>query len=175
MRRAFTLILAVGMIGAWAVSLASAQKKGYFVPAKRHLLPNLEMEIGWDPSRQYPFIIAVEKGSDAKIYGIKPGDEILRFQGREVRNQKRFVKDVERLRPRSKVDLWLRRGARTYNVKFRTPASPGQAKRRRERAEKKAERKRQAQARGGKDKKAASRKKRSAIVIKPIPRNDDSF
>jgi predicted metalloprotease with PDZ domain len=127
----------------------------------------LGMYIGEEKAQPNPFVVEVDPKSDAKIKGIRPGDELIRFDGMEADPLWRVFDRANELRPGKEIQVWLRRGVQVIRVSLIVPKSPGAAPA--EKGEEKAEKKTDP----GTDDQAADdkkkKKKKSPVVIKPIP------
>jgi len=177
MQRRWILAL-VGALAVGLATVASAQKKGYFAPVKTVEIAEFQITLGIDPYKPYPFISSVAKGSAARAFGIKKGDELVQVQGEHVRSAVKVQKRIARMRPFTRVEFWLRRGARDFKVTLRKPRSlealkKAQAKRAAKKAGRKKHRSRRSSLDPKTGKKKARKKRQPAIVIKPLPRDDD--
>jgi S1-C subfamily serine protease len=156
--------LAIGVTALCASAAASAEdapkKKGYFQAQRAGWM--LGMYVGEGTGGPYPFILDVAPNTEAKLKGIRKGDELIRFQDKETQHLERLFEQVNKLRPGKEVTLWVRRGVQTIQFKIRAPKHPGAAPEE-EKAAKDGE--------GADGEKKAEKKKRKKgpIVIKPIP------
>jgi hypothetical protein len=83
------------------------------------------MYVGEKKESPYPFIIQVDKDSDAYRKGLREGDELIRFNTFETNPLWRIFDEVNRIRPDREVIIWVRRGAETQRFFVRMPKDPG--------------------------------------------------
>lgn len=121
------------------------------------------MYVGEEAAKPYPFVTEVDPKSEARRKGIRPGDELIRFEDQETRPLARLFDEVQRLRPGKRVTLWVRRGGQTLRFELSVPRPESQAARADD--EKSAEKDEDAK----KSEKEQKKKKDRPIVIKPIP------
>jgi predicted metalloprotease with PDZ domain len=131
----------------------------------------LGMYVGEKKDHPYPFVIQVDKDSDAALKGIQPGDDIIRFEGQQPYSLRWLVDRVKDTAPGRQVTVWVRRGAETrrfFVIVPRNPAGPPAAK-----AEKPAKKPKPDETADPGEDKEKKRKKRPPIVVKPIPPDGD--
>ena len=128
------------------------------------------MYVGEKKQAPYPFVLQVDKGSDAYIKGLREGDEIIRFNGNETTPLWRLFDDVNRSRPGREMTIWVRRGAETHRFFVRVPKDPGAPPVEKVTKKKPAEGEESAENADGKEKK---KKKKPPVVVKPIPAEGD--
>jgi predicted metalloprotease with PDZ domain len=125
------------------------------------------MYIGQEDSHPFPFVLKVDPEGDAKKRGVRPGDELIRFDGLEADPLWRVFERAQELRPGKEVQLWFRRGVQTIRVSLRVPKEAGPATEE-ESAEKRKEK--PAEDEKSADGKKKKKKKEPPVVIKPIPK-----
>lgn len=126
----------------------------------------LGMFVGEEPGHPYPFVLEVDPKSEAKLKGVRSGDELIRFEDEEVRQLAPLYERVMKLPAGREVTLWMRRGSHTIQFRLRVPKNHGPAPQEAA-AEKQPEKAADAGESGSKEKK--KKKKRPPVVIKPIP------
>jgi C-terminal processing protease CtpA/Prc len=124
------------------------------------------MYVGEKRSSLYPFVIQVDRDSDAFAKGIREGDELVKFNGIESNPLWRIFDEVNRQRAGREVALWVRRGAETLRFFVRVPQDPGAPPSDKVEKAKKPE---EPEGEAGKKKP----KKKPPIVVKPIPPDGD--
>ncbi len=125
----------------------------------------LGMYVGEERGQPYPFVLEVAPNSEAKIKGIRAGDELIRLNDQETSPLKEAFERANKLRPGRYVDVWVRRGVQTIKVELRVPKTANAAEdsaNAKEKDEKDGED-------AGDEKKKKKKKKRGPVVIKPIP------
>lgn len=128
----------------------------------------LGMYVGEQKSQPHPFVVKVDPEGDAAKKGIRPGDELIRFDGLETDPLWRIFERANGLRPGKEVAVWLRRGVQTIRVNVRAPKEPGLEPS--ENSEDSAKNKeKQADSEGSGEDKKKKKKKKPPVVIKPIP------
>ena len=135
---------------------------------------------GEEKTKPYPFVIQVDADSDAKSKGIRQGDELIRFDNEETTNGLTHIFDrVNKMRPGSDVGLWIRRGSQTLQFQVRVPKDPGAAgsdkpsdKSTKETKSKDKDKDKNSDDQASTDDKKNSKKKKSPVIIKPIPSGD---
>lgn len=127
----------------------------------------LGMYVGEERGQPYPFVLEVAPKSEAKIKGIRAGDELIRLNDQETSPLKEAFERANRLRPGRYVDVWVRRGVQTIKVELRVPKTANAAEANAKDKDGDEEEKNGKEAGEGKKKK--KKKKRGPVVIKPIP------
>jgi S1-C subfamily serine protease len=128
MRRWTGLLLlsaAVAVSGIARADDAPAHKKGLLVPQRAGWM--MGMYVGEEKGQPYPFITNVDPQSDAKKRGIRPGDELIRFDGQEVNSLPRMFEHAMGMHSGKQVEVWVRRGAQTLQFQVRVPKDVGAA------------------------------------------------
>jgi hypothetical protein len=125
--------------------------------------------VGEEKQKPYPFVIQVDRASDAYLKGIREGDELIKFDGLETQPLWRVFDQVNRTRPGREITLWVRRGAETLRYFVRVPKDPGAPPG--ERVEKPKKTDEPATGEDGMEKK--KKKKKPPVVVKPIPPDED--
>lgn len=88
----------------------------------------LGMFVGEGAGHPYPFVVRLQDKSDAKIRGVRPGDEIMRIDGDDSRPFKRHFERLSRFKPGRMVEIWVRRGSQTMKFDLRIPkGKPGES------------------------------------------------
>ena len=124
----------------------------------------LGMYVGEEKGQPFPFILQVDEKSDAKLKGIRAGDELIKFDNLDTNLSLQRVFDrANELRPGKMITVWVRRGSQTLRMELRVPRDPGASAE----ASAKKEGDKDAEATDEKDKK--KKKKDRPVVIKPIP------
>lgn len=129
------------------------------------------MYVGEKQQSPYPFVLQVDKASDAYIKGIREGDELIRFNGMETMPLWRVFDEVNRARSGREMTIWVRRGAETRRFFVRVPKDPGAPPGEKVQAKKKSDGEESAAEGDEKDKK--KKKKKPPVVVKPIPAEGD--
>lgn len=127
----------------------------------------LGMYIGEQSSQPHPFVLKVDPDGDAAKKGIRPGDELIRFDGLETDPLWRVFERANALRPGKEISVWLRRGVQTIRVNVLAPKTPGLEPTENSAEAGKDKGKRADSENSGEDKK--KKKKKPPVVIKPIP------
>lgn len=125
----------------------------------------LGMYIGEQNSQPHPFVLKVDPDGDAAKKGIRPGDELIRFDGLETDPLWRVFERANALRPGKEVAAWFRRGVQTIRVNVLAPKAPGLEPT--EKSDEAGKEKRADSENSGEGKK--KKKKKPPVVIKPIP------
>jgi C-terminal processing protease CtpA/Prc len=125
------------------------------------------MYVGEDKLHPYPFVIQVDPNSDAKLKGVRSGDEIIRFDNDEVISVRRLFERIGGLRAGREVSLWVRRSGQTIQFRLNVPKNPTAAPDAEQASDKKPDEK--ASAEGAEGEKKARKKKKPPVVFKPIP------
>lgn len=167
--------LALGALAAPSAGEAKEKKDRLTLRAQRAGWI-LGMYVGEERAQPHPFVLQVDPASDAKAKGVRPGDELIRFDDLETDPLWRVFERANELRPGKEVHAWFRRGVQTIRVTLRVPKDPGAAA-----SEKSDEKAKEAKEKGEKgaesgeqtaeDKK--KKKKKPPVVIKPIPAPDN--
>lgn len=84
----------------WGKPLSS---KG--IPVRRMLIKELAMEVDASEGKESVIIQSVYGGGNAEKGGLRAGDRIVRFNGRNVKNVKQFKSTVTRARPETTVKI----------------------------------------------------------------------
>jgi S1-C subfamily serine protease len=140
----------------------SERKKGVYQADRAGWL--MGMFIGEEKGQQYPIIFQVAPKSEAKDQGIRPGDEIMRFQDEPAAPLKKLFERVNETKPGRLVKLWIRRGSQTLQFEISMPENPGATPE----EEAAATKPKKSDDDKSKDDKKKSKKK-APVVIKPIP------
>ncbi len=75
------------------------------IPVKRVLIKELALEVGASQGKGSVVIQAVYGGGNAKKAGLRTGDRIVRFNGRNIKNVKQFKSIVTRAKPEANVKI----------------------------------------------------------------------
>lgn len=75
------------------------------IPIKRVLIKELALEVGASQGKGSVVIQAVYTGGNAEKAGLKVGDRIVRFNGRNIKNVKQFKSTVTRAKPEANVKI----------------------------------------------------------------------
>ena len=75
------------------------------IPVKRVLIKELALEVGASQGKASAVIQAVYAGGNAEKAGLKVGDRIVRFNGRNIKNVKQFKSTVTRAKPEANVKI----------------------------------------------------------------------
>ena len=132
----------------------------------------LGMFLGEQNAQPNPFVLKVDPDSDAQIKGVRPGDELIRFDGFEASPLSRVFDRGNELRPGKEVQVWFRRGVQTIRVNLAVPKEPGATPSEKPEKEDKAEKSDKKDKEAGNEEQPAEgkkKKKKSPVVIKPIP------
>jgi S1-C subfamily serine protease len=116
------------LLGGLALTLATgaaAQKKERGVMRADRAGWMLGMFVGDSKRHAYPFVTEVDPKSDAYRKGVRPGDELIRFEGKEVADVTRVFDRVNELREGSEVEAWFRRGSQNLQIMLRVPKYVG--------------------------------------------------
>ncbi len=140
------------------------------------------MYIGEEKNNFYPFVIQVDKKSEAYDKGVREGDEIIRFDGEETSPASRLFNRANNIYPGHLVVMWVRRGVDTYHFELAVPKdlrlSPEERAAKEEAKAKKSKKadKKEAGADDSADGKQGKKKDKNKgpIVIKPIPAPDSN-
>lgn len=176
MRRFAVVALAATLAASFAPAVLAKSKK-IKSPIKRGTLKAekagwlLGMYVGIEEGKPYPFVIQVDRASDAKMLGIKPGDELIRWEGKETMPLWHLFDMVNDMPTGQYGALWIRRGAETLHYDMRIPrernAPPAEDQ---DTASSKEDKGDSDKSSG--DKKSKGKKKEGPVVIKPIPGED---
>ena len=82
------------------------------IPVKQVLLRELAIEVGASAGRSSVIIHSVYTGGNGERAGLRVGDRILQFNGRKVKNVKRFQSIVARAKPESAIKIQTIRNGR---------------------------------------------------------------
>jgi len=167
------LLAGVAALSVTAAQAQDAPKKEKLTLRAQRAGWMLGMYMGEERGQPYPFVVEVDPKSEARVKGIRPGDELIRFQDEETRDSlPRIFEMANKLRPGRPVTLWVRRGVQTIRYDIRVPkeqGAPDPEKAAKEDAKKDKDKKNTAKEgeEGTDDKKKT--KKRPPVVVKPIP------
>jgi len=75
------------------------------IPVKRVLIKELALEVGAAQGKASVVIQGVYAGGNAEKGGLKVGDRIVRFNGRNIKNVKQFKSTVTRAKPEANVKI----------------------------------------------------------------------
>ena len=75
------------------------------IPVKHVLIKELALEVGASEGKSSVIIQSVYGGGNAEKAGLKAGDRIVRFNGRNIRNVKQFNSTVLRAKPEAYVNI----------------------------------------------------------------------
>jgi len=75
------------------------------IPVRRVLIKELALEAGASEGKASVVIQAVYAGGNAEKAGLRVGDRIVRFNGRNVKNVKQFKSTVTRAKPEANVKI----------------------------------------------------------------------
>ncbi|MHC4544605.1 MAG: PDZ domain-containing protein [Planctomycetota bacterium] len=82
------------------------------IPVKRVLIKELALEVGASQGKTSVVIQAVYAGGNAEKAGLKVGDRIVRFNGRNIKNVKQFKSIVTRAKPEVTVKIQVIRNGK---------------------------------------------------------------
>lgn len=125
------------------------------------------MYLGEERGHPYPFVVQLDEGSEAKLKGVRQGDEIIRFDGEEVYQLNRLFDRGNSLRPGKEIVFWVRRGVEPIQIRMRVPKDPGAAPTSDRQSLKPKEKDQSSEASA--DEKKKKEKRKPPVVIKPIP------
>ncbi|MFN3651017.1 MAG: PDZ domain-containing protein [Armatimonadota bacterium] len=165
-----SLLLAAAAVFCVGAAHAEGEKrqKGVYKAERAGWL--LGMYVGEERSNPHPFVLKIEEKSEAALKGVRVGDELIRFDDREVRQLRPVFERINDIRPGKEVTLWMRRGSQTmqYTLRVPKPEKAGEAAT----DEKKPEGEKSADE-AKKDEKKEKKSKKKPVVIKPIPTPDE--
>jgi len=75
------------------------------IPLKRVLINELALEVGASQGKGSVIIQSVYVGGNAEKAGLRVGDRIVRFNGRNIKNVKQFKSTVTRAKPEANVKI----------------------------------------------------------------------
>ncbi|MHC4103431.1 MAG: PDZ domain-containing protein [Planctomycetota bacterium] len=75
------------------------------IPVRRVLIKELALEVGASQGKASVVIQAVYAGGNVEKAGLKVGDRIVRFNGRNIKNVKQFESAVARAKPEANVKI----------------------------------------------------------------------
>ena len=146
----WSFVLAAGVAGLLFLP-ADAAKKGTFEADRAGWM--LGLYVGEEKGKPYPFVLDIDKTSDAKKKGVRVGDEIISIEEMKSKPLKPLYEAANKLKPGKQITMWIRRGSQELMLQFQVPRDAGSATA--EEPEKKPEEKKP--------------KKKKPIVFKPIP------
>jgi len=161
-------LLALAALSGPAAAQEKKKEKATYLRAERAGWM-MGMYVGEKKVALYPFVLQVDRDSDAFLKGIREGDEIVKFNGVEGNPLWRVFDEVNRQPSGREVVMWVRRGAETLRFYVRVPADPGAPPSDKAKTAKKDK---GAEGEDGKDGKKKPKKK-PPIVVKPIPPDGD--
>lgn len=162
-------VLAGGFVMAPVASQAKGKKDRLTLQAQRAGWL-LGMFLGEQNAQPNPFVLKVDPDSDAQIKGVRPGDELIRFDGFEANPLSRVFERGNELRPGKEVQVWFRRGVQTIRVSLIVPKAPGaEPAEKDDKAEKSDKKDKDANTDEQPEEGKKKKKKKSPVVIKPIP------
>ena len=85
------------------------------IPVKHVLIKELALEVGASQGKASVVIQAVYAGGNAEKAGLKVGDRIVRFNGRNIKNVKQFKLTVTRAKPEANVKIQVIRNEKKIN------------------------------------------------------------
>jgi hypothetical protein len=101
---------------------------------------------------------------------VRPGDELIRFDGFEANPLTRVFERGNDLRPGKEVQVWFRRGVQTIRVSLIVPKAPGaEPTEKDQKAEKSDKKDKDANSDEQPEEGKKKKKRKSPVVIKPIP------
>lgn len=161
-------VMGAGFLMAPAASQAKSKKDRLTLQAQRAGWL-LGMFLGEEKAQPNPFVLKVDPDSDAQIKGVRPGDELIRFDGVEASPLSRVFDRGNDLRPGKEVQVWFRRGVQPIRVSLVAPKAPGAAPADKPEKDEKAEKKDKDPGTEEQPAEGKKKKKKSPVVIKPIP------
>jgi S1-C subfamily serine protease len=75
------------------------------IPVKHLLIKELALEVGASQGKGSVIIQSVYVGGNAEKAGLRVGDRIVRFNGRNIKNVKQFKSTVTRAKPEANVKI----------------------------------------------------------------------
>ncbi len=75
------------------------------IPVRRVLIKELALEVGASQGKGSVIIQSVYVGGNAEKVGLRVGDRIVRFNGRNIKNVKQFKSTVTRAKPEANVKI----------------------------------------------------------------------
>ncbi len=85
------------------------------VPVKHLLIKELALEVGASQGKGSVIIQSVYVGGNAEKAGLRVGDRIVRFNGRNIKNVKQFKSTVTRAKPEANVKIQVIRNKKKIN------------------------------------------------------------
>lgn len=85
------------------------------IPVREVLIKELALEVSASRGKGSVIIQSVYVGGNAEKAGLRVGDRIVRFNGRNIKNVKRFKSIVARAKPESNVKIKVIRGGGKIN------------------------------------------------------------
>lgn len=161
-------VLAGGFLMAPVATQAKGKKDRLTLQAQRAGWL-LGMFLGEERANPNPFVLKVDPDSDAQIKGVKPGDELIRFDGLEANPLSRVFERGNDIRPGKEVQVWFRRGVQPIRVTLIVPKAAGAAPADKPEKDEKAEKKDKDAGTEEQPADSKKKKKKSPVVIKPIP------
>ncbi len=75
------------------------------IPVREVLIRELALEVSASEGRKSVVICSIYSGGNAKKAGLRVGDRIVRFNGRNIKNVKQFKSTVTRAKPETNVKI----------------------------------------------------------------------
>jgi hypothetical protein len=165
-RCALAAVVAVAAAAPMAVQAQKKKPGGEAVLTAERAGWMMGMYVGEQKGKPYPFVLQVDRASDAYLKGVREGDELIKFNGLETQPLWRVFDEVNRQRSGREIVVWMRRGAETRRFYVRVPKDPGAPPS--EVVDKNAKKGDETPVEG-EDPDKKKKKKKPPVVVKPIP------